>query len=81
MSKVISIKCEGCKEEFITEPYFYNPHITTRHNPATGNEYHVARVFAKAVCPNCGVTNTPVCECDIYQHDIIDLAIRRYKRG
>lgn len=81
MGKIINIKCENCKEEFITEPYFYNAHITTHHYPATGNDYHVARVFAKAVCPNCGETNAPVCECDIYQQDIIDLAIRRYKKG
>ena len=81
MSKIINIKCENCKEEFITEPYLYNANITTRHQPLTDNDYHVARVFAKAVCPNCGEINTPVCECDIYEHDIIDLAIRRYKRG
>ena len=81
MARTIIINCINCKEEFITEPYFYNARITTNRNPVTGTDYHVARAFAKAVCPHCGEVNTPVCECDIYQSDIIDLAIRRYKRG
>jgi hypothetical protein len=81
MAKTISITCINCKEEFITEPYFYNASIIIQRNPSSGSDYRVARVFAKAVCPYCGETNTPVCECDIYERDIIDLAIRRYKRG
>ena len=81
MAKTISINCINCKEEFIIEPYFYNASITTRRDTLLGKNYHVARVFAKAVCPYCGETNTPVCECDIYERDIVDLAIRRYKRG
>ena len=32
------------------------------------------------VCPKCGVSNAQVCENEIFKEDIIDLAIRRYKR-
>ena len=81
MERLININCVNCGEGFTTEPFFYNTSVVARHNPVSGTDYHVARTFAKAVCPNCGEVNTPVCECDIYESDIIDLAIRRHKRG
>ena len=81
MAKIINITCFGCKEDFVTEPYFGKPRIYTNEDPLAMKEYYTARVIAKAVCPNCGVVNEMSCENEIYQHDIIDLAIRRYKRG
>ena len=81
MSKIIQIKCFNCKEEFTTEPYFCNTDIYTQENVKDMSRYYIARTVAKAVCPNCGETNAQVCENEIYKHDIIDLAIRRYKRG
>ena len=81
MAQIIKIECYKCKEEFIVEPYFCNTDIYTQEDPKNGRRYHVARTIAKAICPNCGETNAQVCENEIYTHDIIDLAIRRYKRG
>ena len=79
-SHTISIKCEGCQETFVIEPYFYDANIYS-HEDHNGRVYCTARVLAKAVCPNCGLINTQACENEIYKRDIIDLAIRRYKRG
>ena len=81
MAKIIQIKCFNCKEEFTTEPYYCNTDIYTQEDPKNGRRYYTARTVAKAICPNCGETNAQVCENEIYKHDIIDLAIRRYKRG
>lgn len=77
----IAIKCYKCKEEFITEPYFSNTDLYTRENPQGDNRYHIARTVAMAICPHCGETNGHVCENEIYKQDIIDFAIRRYRRG
>ena len=81
MAQIIKIECYKCKEEFIVEPYFCNTDIYTQEDPKNGSRHYVARTIAKAICPNCGETNAQVCENEIYKHDIIDLAIRRYKRG
>lgn len=81
MAKIIQIKCYKCKEEFTTEPYFCNTDIFTRDEGFNQHRCYVARTIAKAICPICGETNSHVCENEIYKHDIIDLAIRRYKRG
>lgn len=81
MSKIIQIKCFKCKEEFTTEPYFCNTDIFTRDEGFNHHRCYVAYTVAKAICPNCGETNAQVCENEIYKHDIIDLAIRRHKRG
>ena len=81
MARIIHIECFACKEEFTTEPYYCNTDIYTQEDPKNGRRYYTARTIAKAICPNCGETNAQVCENEIYKHDIIDLAIRRYKRG
>ena len=81
MAQIINITCHGCKKDFITEPYFCNTDIYTQEDPKNGSRYHVARTVAMAICPNCGETNGQVCESTIYRHDIVDLAIQRYKRG
>ena len=81
MSKIINIKCYKCKEDFTTEPYYCNTDIYTQEDSKNGRRYYTARTVANAICPNCGETNAQVCENEIYKHDIIDLAIRRYKRG
>ena len=81
MAKIINIKCFGCKEDFTTEPYYCNTDIYTQEDPKDGYRRHIARTIAKAICPNCGEMNAQVCENEIYKHDIIDLAIRRHKRG
>ena len=77
----IAITCYKCKEDFITEPYFCNTDLYTREDPKVGNRYHIARTVARAICPHCGETNGQVCENEIYKHDIIDFAIRKYRRG
>ena len=81
MSKIIQIKCFKCKEEFTTEPYFSNTDIFTRDDGFNNHRCYVARTIAKAICPSCGETNAQVCENEIFRDDIIDLAIRRHKRG
>lgn len=80
-SHTIGIKCSGCKETFITEPYYHNAEIFTRDDGFNNHRHYMATVIAKAICPNCGTTNEQVCENDIYKRNIIDLAIQRYKRG
>ena len=81
MAKIINIKCIQCKEEFTTEPYFCNTDIYTQEDSKNGRRYHIARTVANAICPRCGERNAQVCENEIFKQDIIDLAIRRYKRG
>jgi hypothetical protein len=81
MAKIINIKCIQCKEEFTTEPYFCNTDVYYRDDGFNNHSYHVARTIAKAICPYCGETNAQVCENEIFRDDIIDLAIRRYKRN
>ena len=81
MAKIINIKCIQCKEEFTTEPYFSNIDIYYRDDGSAGTIRHFARTVANAICPRCGETNAQVCENEIFKQDIIDLAIRRYKRG
>ena len=81
MSQTINITCFACKEDFIIEPYYCNTDIYTQEDPKDGRRYYTARTIAKAICPNCGETNGKVCENEIYKRDIIDLAIRRHKRG
>ena len=81
MSKIINIECSNCKEDFTTEPYFYGADIIVRDDGFNNHRRHIATVNAKAICPHCGTTNTKLCECEVYENDIIDLAIRRHKRG
>lgn len=81
MSQTIGMKCSGCKETFITEPYYHNAEIFTRDDGFNNHRRYVATVIAKAICPHCGVTNEQVCENEIYTRNIIDLAIQRHKRG
>ena len=81
MVQTINITCYKCKENFVIEPYYCNTDIYTQEDLKNGRRYHIARTVANAICPNCGETNAQVCENEIYKHDIIDLAIRRYKRG
>ena len=77
----IAITCHKCKEDFITEPYFCNTDLYTRDDSKSGNRYHIARTVAMAICPRCGETNGQVCENEIFKHDIVDFAIRKYRRG
>lgn len=81
MAKTVNIICLECKEDFVIEPYFCNTDIYTQEDPKSGCRYHVARTVARAICPRCGEMNEQVCENEIFKQDIIDLAIRRYKRG
>ena len=81
MANTINITCFGCKENFITEPYYCNTDIFTQENPKSGHRYHIARTVAMAICPRCGETNGQVCESEIFKQDVVDLATRRYKRG
>ena len=81
MSQTIGMKCSGCKETFVIEPYFHNAEIFTRDDGFNNHRRYVATVIAKATCPLCGVTAEQVCENEIYTRNIIDLAIQRHKRG
>lgn len=80
MAQKINITCVRCKEDFTTEPYYCNTDMYSQSHPQSGIRYHVARTVATAICPHCGETNGQVCEQEIYKQDIIDLAVRRYKR-
>lgn len=81
MAKIINIKCFKCKEEFTTEPYFCNTDIYYRDDGHAGTRRYFARTVANAICPRCGELNGHLCENEIYKEDILDLAIRRYRRG
>lgn len=81
MERLINFTCYHCKEDFTIQPYFDKPRIYTREDHLSMKEYYTARVIAKAVCPHCGTVNELSCENEIFYYDIIDLAIRRYKRG
>lgn len=81
MAKIIKIVCYKCKKDFTIEPYYCNTDIYSQEDPKSMRRYYTARTIAKAICPNCGETNSQVCENEIFYDDIINLAIRRYKRG
>ena len=81
MAKIINIKCIQCKEEFTIEPYFCNTDIYYRDDGYAGTRRYFAHTVAKAICPYCGELNGQVCESEIYKEDMLDLAIRRYRRG
>lgn len=81
MARTINITCYKCKKDFSIEPYFCNTDIYTQEDLKNGNRYYVARTVANAICANCGETNAQVCENEIYKEDVLDLAIRRYRRG
>ena len=80
MAQKINITCYWCKEDFTTEPYYRNTDIQVQSDPISGIRHYVARTVANAICPHCGETNGQVCENEIFNQDIIDLAVRRYKR-
>ena len=81
MERLINFTCTHCKQDFTIQPYFSKPRIYIHEEPLTMQEHYVARIEAKAVCPYCGVVNETACENEIFNKDIVDLAIRRYKRG
>jgi hypothetical protein len=81
MERPINFTCHYCKEDFTIQPYFDTPEILVLADGLAMKEYYTARVAAKAICPYCGTVNELSCENAIYSSDIIDLAIRRYKRG
>ena len=81
MERLINFTCTHCKQDFTIQPYFSTPRIYIHEEPLSLNEYFTARTIAKAVCPYCGTVNELSCENEIFYDDIIDLAIRRHKRG
>ena len=81
MERLINFTCYYCKEDFTIQPYFGKPRIYTNEDTLAMKEYYTARVVAKAVCPCCGTVNELSCENEIFSDDIINLAIRRWKRG
>jgi hypothetical protein len=81
MERLIKFTCFHCKQDFTIQPYFGKPRIYTNEDALAMKEYYTARVVAKAVCPYCGTVNELSCENEIFPKDIVDLAIRQYKRG
>jgi uncharacterized Zn-finger protein len=81
MERLISFTCTYCQQDFTIQPYFGTPRIYTSEDPLAMQEYYTAQTVAKAVCPYCGTVNELLCENEIFHKDIVDLAIRRYKRG
>ena len=81
MERLINFTCTHCGDGFTIQPYFSKPRIYTSEDSLAMKEYYTARTIAKAVCPCCGTVNELSCENEIFSDDIIDLAIRRYKRG
>lgn len=80
MAQKINITCYGCKEDFTTEPYYRNTEIQARSDPYSGIRYYVARTIAMAICTHCGEINGHACEKEISEQDILNLAIKEYKR-
>jgi hypothetical protein len=78
MRRVI-LYCEDCKNSFTTEPYFSEA-VITKLSQASENEIYIAHTRADAICPSCGERISQILESDIYRGDILDLAIRKYKR-
>lgn len=76
----LKIKCEACEEESYPTVYLSNEQIITRGIPFSNYKEYIALVEGKSVCPHCGHINHTVFEHDIYESEIIDLAVRRYKR-
>ena len=81
MERLINFNCTNCRQDFVIQPYFGEPRIYIHEDPLSKQEYFTARTIAKAVCPYCGTVNELSCENEIFPKDIVDLAIRRYKRG
>ena len=81
MERLINFTCHHCKEDFTIQPYFSKPRIYTLEDPLAMSEYYTAQTVAKAICPYCGTVNELLCRNEIFRDDIIDLAIRRYKKG
>lgn len=76
----LNIKCEACKEESYPTVYLSNEQIITRGIPFSNHKEYIALVEGKSVCPRCGHINNTVFRNEIYRSEIIDLAVRRYKR-
>ena len=81
MERLINFTCTHCKQDFTIQPYFGMPRIYVVEDALVMKEYYTAQTVAKAICPYCGTVNELLCENEIYLKDIVDLAIRRYKRG
>lgn len=76
----LKIKCEACQEESYPTVYLSNEQIVSRGIPFSDHKDYIAFARGKSVCPHCGHINYTVFENEIYRSEIIDLAIRRYKR-
>lgn len=76
----LRIKCESCKEESYPTVYLSNERIDSRSIPSSDYREYIALVYGKSVCPRCGHINNTVFKNEIYPSDIIDLAVKRYKR-
>jgi hypothetical protein len=81
MAQTINITCIRCKEDFTIAPYYRNTEIRSQSEMRSEAKYYTARTIAIAICPHCGEINSQSCESEITKQDIIDLAVRRYKRG
>lgn len=76
----LKIKCEACKEENYSTVHLSNEQITAFGIPSSDRQEYTAVVRGRSVCPCCGHINNTVFKNEIYPSDIIDLAVRRYKR-
>lgn len=76
----LKIKCKSCQEGSYRTVYLYNEQIHTHNTPFSDRKEYIACVRGKSVCPRCGELSDTLFTNEIYESDIIDLAIRRYKR-
>ena len=70
------ISCRYCKQEVIVPLYFYYARIVSQRN-FMGDEYKLAMVKGKAICPGCGETIDETFQQEISDKDIIRLATGR----
>lgn len=76
----LKIKCKSCQEESYQTVYLYDEQILTCGTPFSDRKEYTASVRGKSICPRCGQLSDTQFTNEIYPSEIIDLAVRRYKR-
>ena len=76
----LKIKCKSCQEESYQTVYLYDEHIIIHNIPFSDRKEYIASVRGKSICPRCGKLSDTQFTNEIYPSEIIDLAVRRYKR-
>ena len=70
------VKCDYCNEEYYAQSFYYGHSISTRYNPNLMENYYVAYVKGKSICPCCGHTVEKGYEKMITNGDIARIATK-----